>query len=392
MNKKLILFLISTLFTLSLFAAPSSGRIKFLKGNISDKTSAVKEASSKDAVWLTNQAINFCLENIEIIGTDRDLDSLAVAAVYSISQDYVKYASDEEKETLSEQLIDLFTKYTKSPSVQIAVLAKAITLREYLPTENISIALNEYITSVNINTTDAGVFKATVSALEYLGNNDSFVILYSFLYNPKYSKYKPEIEKALITLLPYSMDEMLSLLQQADMVQMNTIFTLITNNSNISKNSLCEISENMLSKSILIIDNSSKVTAEYLTIPTESMSILSENKWTRASSIALSYFQICKQLYHSGVMEENDFNTVITALANIAPIDSITPLITYLEELNNQTERGNSVSENTVLSVIKTLGAIGDKAAFDSLLAVTYLNYPESVLHASQEALLGLRW
>ena len=55
-------------------------------------------------------------------------------------------------------------------------------------------------------------------------------------------------------------------------------------------------------------------------------------------------------------------------------------------------EKGNSVSSEIALAVINTLGAIGDKAAFDSLLAVTYLNYEESVLTAAREALSGLRW
>lgn len=392
MIKKLAFIFLISIFCFSAFALPNAGRVKFLKGNIADKTAAVKEASGNDAIWLTNKAIEFSIENIDIIGSDRELDSLAVAAIYSISFDYVRYSNDEQKSNLENQLELLFTKYTKNPSVQIAVLSKIITLQSSLPTENFAKLLNEYITSVNINATDSGVFKAALSTLEHIGNNESFVILYSFLYNPKYSKYKPEIEKAIVSLLPSAMDEMLSLLQQADMVQMNSIFNLITKNSNISKNSLCEISENMLSKSILIIENSSKVSAEYLSIPSATMNILAENKWTRASANALSYFQISKSLYHSGIMTEDDFTLVIQALSNIAPIDSVTPLISYLEELNGLTEKENEVSENVILAVIKTLGAIGDKAAFDSLLAVTYLNYPESVLHASQEALSGLRW
>jgi len=391
MNKKIAILFLFIAAALPAFAA-NSGIVNFLKGNIADKTAAVKGANEKEAVWLTNKAIEFCLENIDIIGSDRELDSLAVAAIYSISPDYVKYASDEQKTLLLSQLESLFTKYSKSTSVQIAVLTKTVSLKSFLKKESFATLLNEYITSVNINSTDPGVFKASLSTLEQIGDNQSFIILYSFLYNPHYSKYKSEIEKAIVTLLPSAMNEMLSLLQQADMVQMNSIFTLITNNSNISKNSLCEISENMLSKSILIIENSSKVSAEYLSIPSATIKILAENKWTRASASALSYFQIGKNLYHNGIMSEEDFSSVIVSLANIAPIDSVTPLITYLEELNGLTEKENSVSESVMLSVIKTLGAIGDKAAFDSLLAVTYLNYPESVLHASQEALSGLRW
>lgn len=392
MIKKLAVLFILLNFTFVIWGADSSSKIKFLKGNISDKTTAVKEASEEDAVWLSNKAIEFALENHEIIGNDRELEGLAVAAIYSISTDYVKYATDNQKTELAEQLQNLFLDYSKSTSVQIAVLSKIIALKAYLPTEKFTVLLNEYLTSVNINVTDAGVFKASLNTLEHIGNNDSFVILYNFLYNTRYSKYKTEIEKSIVALLPSAMNEVLSLIQQSDMAQMNSLFTLITNNSNISKNSLCEISENILSKSILIIENSSKVSSEYFTLPSAALKILSENKWTRASSNVISYFQLGKTLYNSGIMEEPYFLEIISSLSSVAPIDSVSMLIAYLEELNGQTERGTSVSSNTVLAVIKTLGAIGDKAAFDSLLAVTYLNYPESVLHASQEALSGLRW
>lgn len=392
MIKKLVILLIIVNCSFYIWSASNNSKVKFLKGNIADKTSAVKEATESDSVWLSNKAIEFALENHEIIGNDRELESLAVAAIYSISQDYVKYANQEQKSELTEQLANLFTEFSQSNSVQMAVLSKVISLKSYLQTEKLSCLLNDYITSININTADAGVFKASLNTLEQIGDNNTFLILYSFLYNPRYSKYKTEIEKAIISLLPSAMNEILSLIQQADMVQMNSIFTLVSNNSNISKNSLCEISENMLSKSIYIIENSSKVSPEYFTIPSAALKILAENKWTRASANAVSYFNISKSLYNAGMMEEQILDNIIYCLSNVAPIDSVSILIAYLEELNSLTEKGSDVSSETVLAIIKTLGAIGDKSAFDSLLAVTYLNYPESVLHASQEALSGLRW
>ena len=148
----------------------------------------------------------------------------------------------------------------------------------------------------------------------------------------------------------------------------------------------------MLSVSILLLDNSSGTSADNLRVQLTALDILSQNNWTRASASALSYFQTSKKLYENRSMSEEQFKTVITSLRNIAPLDAVTPLISYLEELNDRTEKGNTISSEIALSVINTLGAIGDKAAFDSLLAVTYLNYEESVLTAAREALSGLRW
>ena len=188
------------------------------------------------------------------------------------------------------------------------------------------------------------------------------------------------------------MDEVISELKGSDMKKISSIFALAQKNSQISKKNLCEISENVLSESILLMDNSSVIPAENIKIQLTALTILSENSWTRASAPALSYFELSKKLYDKRNLNEEQFKTVITSLRAIAPLDAVAPLISYLEELNDRTEKGNKVSSDIVLAVINTLGAIGDKAAFDSLLAVTYLNYEESVLTAAREALSGLRW
>ena len=122
------------------------------------------------------------------------------------------------------------------------------------------------------------------------------------------------------------------------------------------------------------------------------MNILNKNKWTRASNSVLSFFSASQKDFTNGLVTEEQFVTLINSLVNISPLDAVTPLISYLEELNGRTENGSYVASDIALAVINTLGAIGDKAAFDSLLAVTYLNYEESVLTAAREALSGLRW
>ena len=57
---------------------------KFIKGNIADKTTAVMDASDKERLWLTNEAIQFVIKNAEYLGEDRDLEGLALAAILSL--------------------------------------------------------------------------------------------------------------------------------------------------------------------------------------------------------------------------------------------------------------------------------------------------------------------
>ena len=148
----------------------------------------------------------------------------------------------------------------------------------------------------------------------------------------------------------------------------------------------------MISKSILLLGSSSFVSQEDILVQLEALNNLSDNKWTRASLVAVSYFQFAKKIYNQNLMTETQFESVINCLSNVSPVDAVNPLTAYLEELNRQKENETDVSSAIVLSVIKTLGAIGDKSAFDSLLAVTYLDYDESILSAARKALSGLRW
>ena len=391
MKKTLSLILFITT-AISLYAQTQSSRIKFIKGNLQDKTAAVREAGSADAEWVSNQAVNFCLENKELLGNDRELDGLAVAAILSYSPENVKKQTDAQKQKLTENFISLFTEFNKSSTVQIAVISRITALKDSVPTVSFTALLNSYLKTTDIKTADNGVFKACVSALEVIGNEESFKILYGFLNDAAYAVYKKEIEKTTVALIPNAMDEVIGLIKGSDMKKIASVFELVEKNTEISKKNLCEIAENVISESILLIDNSSMASAENIKLQLAALTILSENSWTRASGAALSYFQLSKKLYEKRNMNEEQFKTVILSLRTIAPLDAVAPLISYLEELNSRTENGNKVASEIALAVINTLGAIGDKSAFDSLLAVTYLNYEESVLTAAREALSGLRW
>ena len=390
MIKKTLCFITFILLTFSVYA--QSNTIKFIKGNISEKTAAVREASGEEAILLSNKAIEFSLENKEYLGNDRELDGLVVAAVYSISADYVKGASEAQKKSISNQFIKLYSSFKESSTVEIALLSRIVVLKNYLPTNDFADSLNAYLKNINIQNAEPSVFKSVLSTLETIGNTDTYLILFNYLNNPKFKNFYSEIERTVSALIPTSMNETLAIIQASDISQITQIFTLTAKNSQITKNNLCEISEKVLSKSILLLDDFSKTTQEDIKIQQEALKILETNKWTRASSTVLSYFQLAKRQYDNGILNTEQFTAVIKSLSSITPIDSVSILTVYLEELNTQTEKGNKPSDEVVLSVIKTLGAIGDKSAFDSLLAVTYLTYSESVLTAAREALSGLRW
>lgn len=366
--------------------------IKFIKGNISEKTSAVREASGAESILLALKAIDFSLENKDLLGNDRELEGLAVAAILSISPDYIKNANDSQKSIIVSQFINLFNKFFESNTVAIATLTKYSSLYEYMQDRQFVETLNFFLKSQEIKKTDESVIKSVLNTLQLIGNSETFLILYSILNDKDYSNIKNEIENTLVSLAFISQNEIIGLLETADVKDLSQIFKIIKKNQKISKNYICNVSEKVISKSILLLGSSSFVSQEDILVQLEAFNNLSDNKWTRASLVAVSYFQFAKKIYNQNLMTETQFESVINCLSNVSPVDAVIPLTAYLEELNRQKENETDVSSVIVLSVIKTLGAIGDKSAFDSLLAVTYLDYDESILSAARKALSGLRW
>ena len=71
--KKSFFILTVLFFTSYLFSMGSKNQRNFVKGNIIDKTEAVKAASEVEIVDLAKAAIEFSLNYKEILGDDSDL-------------------------------------------------------------------------------------------------------------------------------------------------------------------------------------------------------------------------------------------------------------------------------------------------------------------------------
>ena len=364
---------------------------KFIKGNIADKTACVREGEGKEGLWLSNEAIRFVIDNVQYLGEDRELEGLAVAAILSLPNDYGMGKTEAEKTAISNDLILIYDKFSSSSTVKIAVLSKYLVLKNYLPVEPLTEKLNSYMASGESYYTDPSLLKTIINTLGYIGNNNSFTVLYKCYLDSHFANFKEEIEQTLISLIPVSMNEVLQIVHSKDINQVSKIYALILKNDKISQNFISEIAENLLNESILLAGNKSRKD-EVVKIQLGSLKILNENKCTRASSSVLSFFKVAKVEYTEGLITEEQFIEIINSTGNLAPIDSVSYLIDYLEEMNVMTENEREVSPAIVIAVINTLGAIGDKTAFDSLLAVTYIDYPESILSAARNALAGLKW
>lgn len=384
-------FILTVLFFASyLFSMGSKNQRNFVKGNIIDKTEAVKAASEVEIVDLAKAAIEFSLNYKEILGDDSDLSALAISGITALPVEYIENSNMTEKNLISEKLIGLYSVF-EDENVKIAVLNKISSFK--FSVENFIPVLNDFVKNSSVNEENVVLLKSVVNTLGSIGNNQSFIIMLGALSEKKWEPLFENLEKSLCMLAEPLEKEILDILRRGNIKDCRRLFDLIVKKSENSQIFKAEIAENVLLRTIYIYENSNSTGEDLISLQLESFDFLKKLKWTRASNTIVSYLKTARSEYDQKLLEEDKFCEIITGVSDVAPIGAIQPLATYLIFLNSKMEEKSSdVSENLVLAIIKSLGAIGDKNAFDALLGVTYFEYSDSVIAAARDALAKLKW
>lgn len=388
--KKSFFILTVLFFTSYLFSMGSKNQRNFVKGNIIDKTEAVKAASEVEIVDLAKAAIEFSLNYKEILGDDSDLSALAISGITALPVEYIENSNMTEKNLISEKLIGLYSVF-EDENVKIAVLNKISSFK--FSVENFIPLLNDFVKNSSVNEENLVLLKSVVNTLGSIGNNQSFIIMLGALSEKKWEPLFENLEKSLCMLAEPLEKEILDILRRGNVKDCRRLFDLIVKKSENSQIFKAEIAENVLLRTIYIYENSNSTGEDLISLQLESFDFLKKLKWTRASNTIVSYLKTARSEYDQKLLEEDKFCEIIAGVSDVAPIGAIQPLATYLIFLNSKMEEKSSdVSENLVLAIIKSLGAIGDKNAFDALLGVTYFEYSDSVIAAARDALAKLKW
>lgn len=388
--KKSFFILTVLFFTSYLFSMGSKNQRNFVKGNLIDKTEAVKAASEVEIVDLAKAAIEFSLNYKEILGDDSDLSALAISGITALPVEYIENSNMTEKNLISEKLIGLYSVF-EDENVKIAVLNKISSFK--FSVENFIPLLNDFVKNSSVNEENLVLLKSVVNTLGSIGNNQSFIIMLGALSEKKWEPLFENLEKSLCMLAEPLEKEILDILRSGNIKDCRRLFDLIVKKSENSQIFKAEIAENVLLRTIYIYENSNSTGEDLISLQLESFDFLKKLKWTRASNTIVSYLKTARSEYDQKLLEEDKFCEIITGVSDVAPIGAIQPLATYLIFLNSKMEEKSSdVSENLVLAIIKSLGAIGDKNAFDALLGVTYFEYSDSVIAAARDALAKLKW
>lgn len=389
--KKLI-FIIAVSFIFATFAANAEitdSQKKFIKGNIQDKTAAVKEAENEDAIVLPKKSIDFVLSNAKNFAFDRDFNALALASVLKLPKD--SQSLEKNFNGITDDLIQLFT-LINDETVRIAIIDKFNSIQSSDEKTKSVALLNNYIKNLNVQTKDSAVTKNAIECLGKNGNSESFILLYGLWKNKICENFENEVEKSLLMLTDSHINDCIKLIARSSVKEIGDFFNLIKNSSEIHLNFKAEIAENTLLATINNTEGDSKNSAQTIALQLNALQILSDAQWTRSASLSVQYFLIAKDLYKKNILKEDQFIQVIKCMTNLSSPDAAQNLSNYLAEINSLSEKSIVSAQNVVLAVINSLGALGDKTAFDNLLYVTYLNYPEEIKNAARNSLAKLKW
>lgn len=376
------------IFALILGKIPASDfdslRTKFVKGNISDKIETVKLSKENDSIQITKMSLDFIIENVNFLNEDRDLCALTVATILTLPSD--SEVLNKNFPTIKQDLITFFNCFTDE-TVRISVLEKFKQIGK--DSEDICEILNNFILNQN---SSSQIVKKTFECLGLIGNGDSFYILWNAWKNNKFNEYQESLENALIALSQRNLPETIKVISEATISEIYQFIKIVQKNKEIPLNFKAEIAENALSSAIHNTEDNSKNFEDSVNLQLECIKLISEANWTRSNQLVITYFSVAKKDFNEERMTSDQFIVVIDCLTNLASTQSAKTLSDYLAEINSKIESKTPFCQDVVIAVIKSLGVLGDKTAFDNLLYVTYLDYSEEVKNLARESLAKLKW
>ena len=357
---------------------------QFIKGNLSEKTAAIREATGSDIPLLSQAGLDFVILNKPLLGNDRELSALAAASVL-VSP--VAAITQRQADSLSDKLTHIFSLYDDE-TVRIVVLEKLVPLSVQYRSEKAVVLVNGYLRAAAENETT----KAAIAAAGAIGDSATFGIIYDAWKTGRWPSLAAETDAALVGLSERSIADAVQAISVADVRETYAFFTLLTGDEKKSPSFRAEIAENALSKAIYTTEDLSGSMEDTISLQTAAVKVIAETHWVRASQLVIRYFSLAREEYEANVLGKSMFTDVIVCMSQLASPDTAQALSAYLADLNRHAESNDMPAKPVVLAVISALGALGDKAAFDNLLYVTYLPYPPDVIAAARSALAKLKW
>jgi hypothetical protein len=253
--------------------------------------------------------------------------------------------------------------------------------------------LNNYLMGKNLlfrsgEPVNYTVVSACISAIMELGDSSSYPALFSVLYAGYPEVIASEAQGAL-EVIPGNLHQfLLGIVLNNPPEEKFAAFRMGANSNRLNLSQRGQLAELALAQGI----NATAENIDLTAMRYSSILLLTQLRWTRANTLAIRHYYRVQADYLQNAQPKERFIEAIACLGAIGNLDAAFVLGLQLGLINAKTESTGTYDADITLAVVKALGNIGYYAAFDNLLDVSNLSYPEEIQAAAKEAIARLKW
>jgi hypothetical protein len=369
----------------------------FIRADLAKKVEVLRDAATDERApefmgALYDFALRFILRNAEIFRDDPDM--IALAAMAAAGAGGIGHAAS------ADTLWEIFLNYRDSLTrVEVLNALAALGRRneDFAASGQVTENLNQFLINQN-NLYRSGiepdypVLSACIAALGVLGNAGVYPVLFTALVSNYPASITRDITRAL-DLIRGDYDQfLLGVIKNNPPVEKLAAFRAGAHNAGFTDAQRGELAETALRVGLEFLAANAESAAAAAELRYQAAVVLAELKWARAADLAIRHFYQVQTDYGNGSVPKELFLSAVNCLGAMGSSDAAQVLALQLGYLNSRMEQNGSFDEAVILEVVNALGEIGDKTAFDSLLYISYLNYPEQIQAAARNALNRLKW
>ncbi|MDR0601164.1 MAG: hypothetical protein LBG42_02165 [Treponema sp.] len=362
----------------------------FMRASLDAKAEVLRDAATDEQAQafigrLYEFALTFVLQNAGILGQDPDMISLAAFAARGSGE--AGYAAG------ADTLWKVFDTYRDS-LVRTEVLKALGVVGKGNP--SVAERLNEFLSGENDryrsrSAVDYLAVEAAIAAIGELGDGSSYSVLFTVLVSGYPDSIARTAEKALTELGGDYRQFLVDIIRRNPPAEKLAAFNAGINNGRFGAAEKGEIAEAALDMSLGLAEDSGN-RGEISFLRYAAVNALAALEWSRANALVIRHFYVVQTDYQQGAVSKERFLEAIACMGAMGTFEAAQTLSLQMGYINAQTERNGEYDGEITMAVIKTLGKMGDKTAFDNLLYTGYLSYPEQIKAAAREALNQLKW
>ena len=366
-------------------------RRNFAIASIEVKIQIIQDAAAGPNVRelgpLFQQAVDFVLDNISLADTDARFGQLGGMAAEQIGA--IGYAAARTS------VMHLFLEDADgSARTRCAVALGVVGSGDADIVENLNRFLDSQnsIAATGVVGSDIQVVPVVLQALGRLGDPSSFPVVFTAM-NAGYSEQVSRIAQEALLAIKGDFRQMITeVIRSAPAREKLAAVQMALAATRLAPEDKAQVASFSLDVGLHVPAANPDDRQPLRDVRYAAAAALRAYSWPKATGLLIEHLDMTIMEVDHSLADRNHLLDAIAALGAMGSHEAAARLTQYLVLLNSYTEQGKVYDEVVVGALIDSLGALGDKVAFDDLMYTQYLNYSNTIKKEARDALNKLKW